>query len=298
MCQLVTNRVVTKETPFATEGRELAALLRKKAPDEEIQPIVERIHNLAIDLSLDPLVTSTDVFTTAVLWVGSKSLSHVLAAIERTKDRLLDAGGVSEAARAQIITAVMAYWSAHPGVALSIVEKLLNYSILSPETVIQWALVSHAGAHRGRTLADAYVFELVFNTVVKVTSRLRQVVASSAAITIKKQANNELDGDSAMESDGIGNDEAQTAEAEATAARHLFRLIDDAMVAWASGTKDEMVEDGDIGNGHGPNTPAERNVMVQRWGQRWLRVFRRRSAIEEAFLLDVDKKAKATSNGA
>ncbi|KAK4123231.1 hypothetical protein N657DRAFT_690868 [Parathielavia appendiculata] len=39
------------------------------------------------------------------------------------------------------ISATMAYWSAHPGVALVTIEKLLNYSILTPETVINWALV-------------------------------------------------------------------------------------------------------------------------------------------------------------
>src|SRR5512142_2361279 len=142
---MVSQADLVQDTPFAAEGRELAALLKRKAPDEDIRPVIERIHNLAIDSNLDPLVTSTDIFTTAVLWVGSKSLSHVLAGIERSKDRLLDAGAVSEAARAQIIAAVMAYWGAHPGVAVSIVEKLLNYAILSPAVVIQWALSSHDG---------------------------------------------------------------------------------------------------------------------------------------------------------
>ncbi|KAH9999139.1 MIF4G like-domain-containing protein [Xylariaceae sp. FL0662B] len=237
-------------TPFATEGKELAALLKRKAPDEEIQPVIDRIHSAALDQSIDPLVSSTDVFMTAVCWVGSKSLSHVLACIERTKDRLLDAGAASEAARAQIITAVMAYWSAHPGVAISIVEKLLNYSIVTPSAVIDWALVGDRAGPYGQALSKAWVFELVLNTVVKVTGRLRQVVSSGM-------------------SEGV--------EEEIGAMRELFKRMEDALVSWAQGTKDQIMD---------PIVSDGGEDLIKRWGERWLRVFRRRSAIEEAFLLE------------
>ncbi|CAJ2508026.1 Uu.00g092120.m01.CDS01 [Anthostomella pinea] len=237
-------------TPFAAEGKELAALLKRKAPDDEIQPVIDRIHSAALDQSIDPLVSSTDVFMTAVCWVGSKSLSHVLACIERTKDRLLDAGAASEAARAQIITAVMSYWSAHPGVAINIVEKLLNYSIVTPAAVIDWALVSDRAGPYGEALSKAWVFELVFNTVVKVTGRLRQVVSGEM-------------GEGAVE--------------EVAAMRDLFKRMDDALVSWAQGTKDQMMD---------PVVSDGGEDLVKRWGERWLRVFRRRSAIEESFLAE------------
>lgn len=259
------------DTPFAAEGREIAALLKKKAADDEIQPIIERIHALALDNNLDPLVASTDVFVTSVLHVGSKSLSHVLAAIERTKDRLTDAGAASDAARSQIISAVMTFWSAHPGVALCIIEKLLNYSILVPSAVINWALVTEAGATRGDALARAHVYELVFTTVIKVTNRVRQVVRRSSTP------------DAAMEDDA---DAAK--DAEVAAMRDLFRAMEDALVSWAEGTKDEQVEM-EIGDGEGR---SEREALVRRWGQQWLRVFRRRAAIEEAFLVEAAKERR------
>jgi nuclear cap-binding protein subunit 1 len=254
-------------TPFAAEGREIAQLVKSKASDEEIQPVIERIHALALDNDLDPLVTSTDVFVTAVLHVGSKSLSHVLAAIERTKDRLTDAGAASEAARAQIISAVMAYWASHPGVAIAIVEKLLNYSILTPAAVINWALVTSAGTTKGDALSRAHIYELVFNTVMKVTGRVRQVAQKASQPDVM------ADGD--------------TKDAEARGMRELFKAIEDALVSWASGSKDEMIEM-DIGDGEGK---SQREAMVRRWGERWLRVYRRRAAIEEAFLLEASKKA-------
>lgn len=219
--------------------------------------MIERIHSQALDLKLDPLVASTDVFVTAVLWVGSKSLSHVLAAIERTKDRLLDSGAASEPARAQVVAAVMDYWQAHPGVAVAIVEKLLNYGILTPAAVVHWALVAHAGRTRGGALARAYVFELAFNTVVKVTGRVRQVATAVAA-----------------------QEEGARAK-EVKAMNELFRTMEDALVAWAAGSKDEMIEAGD--------EDGEHDRLVRRWGERWLRVFRRRAAIEAAFVAEADR---------
>lgn len=252
-------------------------LLKRKIPDDdkkkeaeaEIQAVIERIHSQAIDQGLDPLVTSTDVFTAAVLYVGSKSLSHVLAAIERTKERLLDAGATSDLARAQIITAVMEFWSAHPGVAKQIIEKLLNYGIVNPIAVVQWATVGFAGKTKGEALARSYIYELVFNTVSKVTGRVRQVVVASSAAT---------EGDVDMAPD-------ETRDAEVKSMRDLFRFLEDSLGAWAAGSKDELLEDDSLG--------GEQLNLIKRWGNRWLRVVRRRSAIEEAFLLEASKIASS-----
>ncbi|KAB5575975.1 MIF4G like-domain-containing protein [Coniochaeta sp. 2T2.1] len=272
-------KFATDDVPFAPEGRELASLLRKKDSQDDIQPIIDRIQSEALDRNLDPLVTSTDVFVTAVLHMGSKTLSHVLAAIERNKDRLLDIGSASDAAREQILDSVANYWAAHPGVAVTIVEKLLNYSILQPLTVVRWALVTKAGKSTGDSLAEAHVYEVVLNTVVKVSSRVRQLVSAPPPSVAKS------DGDVAMG----GAQLSSTEEAEVKAMRDLFRGIEDALVSWASGSKDEMLE-AEFGAGDGK---SERDAMVKRWGQRWLRVFRRRGAIEEAFLVEAARKRAA-----
>lgn len=274
--------------PFSQEGKELATLLKRKAPDEEkrkeldleIQAVIERIHSQAIDANLDPLVTSTDVFTTAVLFVGSKSLSHVLAAIERNKDRLLAAGATSELARAQIITAVMDFWSAHPGVAKQIIEKLLNYGIVNPIAVVQWALGVFAGKTKGEALARSYIYELIFDTVAKVTNRVRQVVNTSSSSPAGAGA------------EDVDMDE--TREAEVKAMRELFRVLEDGLEAWAAGSKDELLEEGDSDDA----AREERHGLVKRWGQRWLRVVRRRAAIEEAFLIEAEKAAAIPAGGA
>ncbi|RSL96697.1 hypothetical protein CEP52_011324 [Fusarium oligoseptatum] len=248
------------DTPFAKEGQEIGALLRRKAPDEDFQPIIDSIQSQATERALDPLVASVDVFVTAVCWVGSKSLSHVLACIDRTKGRLLEAGNASEAARAQIISAVMAYWHAHPGIALSIIEKLLNYSILTPFTVVDWALAGTPsnGTNGGDALVQPHIFELVSNTISKVTSRARQILVSPET-----------------------DEETRSKEAKTT--QDLFRAMNDALVSWAGGSKDELMEEGD--------GSSDREAMIRRWGQRWLRVFKRMGAIEETFALEAGKAA-------
>lgn len=209
--------------------------------------------------------------------MGSKTLSHVLAAIERNKDRLLDVGTASDAAREQILQSVVDYWDAHPGVAVTIVQKMLNYSILSPQTVIRWALNTTAGKTSGDALARAHVYELVFNTVVKVSSRVRQIVSASPTAQ-------DRDSDAVM-----GNAEDADRDGEVKAMRDLFRAMDDALVPWANGNKDEMIE-GEFGEGDGK---SERDGLVKRWGARWLRVFRRRAAIEEAFVQEAGRKREA-----
>lgn len=201
---------------------------------------------------------------TAVCWVGSKSLSHVLACIDRTKGRLLDDASASEAARAQIISSVMEYWHAHPGVALSILEKLLNYSVLTPLSVVDWVLVASTpvnGTQNGETLAASHIFELVSNTVGKVTSRVRQLHTSPDA-------------------------DEESCTKEATAMREMFRAMNDALASWAAGSKDELMEAGD--------GSSEREALVRQWGQRWWRVYQRKAAMEEAFLIEAAKNKAST----
>jgi nuclear cap-binding protein subunit 1 len=247
------------DVPFSKEGQEIGQLLRRKAPDEEIAPVIQSIEAQASGHGLDPYVTCTDVFMTAVCWVGSKSLSHVLACIDRTKARLLELSNASEASRIQVVTAVMSYWHAHPGVALSIIEKLLNYSIITPFAVINWALQGHGSASSssvGEALGKAHVFEIVSNTVAKVTNRVRQLYASDEA-------------------------DHEAREKEAQAMKDMLRNMNDMLMSWATGSKDQMMETGD--------GSSDREAMIQRWAQRWLRVFQRKAALEETFLLEAAK---------
>lgn len=248
-------------------------LIRKKAPDSDIQPVITAIEEQATALGVeDPTQPSTDAFVTSICFVGAKSLSHVLSCIERNKERLLSIGPNSSRARCQIITSVMEYWVDQPGVAINIIDKLLNYTILSPLSVIEWALVEKLEA--GAILAKPHVFEMVAATVGKVTNRLRQIVAARTQPGLYEPQLSLLD-----ETLGREKGDMQT----------LFRVIEDSIVSVAGGSNDEQMERGD-----GSGTLPE-DALIRDWGRRWLRVFRRKSAVEESFIAEA--MANATPLG-
>jgi nuclear cap-binding protein subunit 1 len=234
--------------------------------------VIDRIHQQAIEHNLpDPLCPSTDAYVTAMCYIGSKSLSHILTYITRCKDRLIAFGSASPAARQQIIESVMTYWKDQPGIGVNIVDKLLNYTILSPQSVIEWAL-----ANNSSRLSRAYVYELVAATITKVTGRFRQVVAARHASNLSAEQKQALQ---------------EPAEQERKSMKELFVVMEDLLVSWASGSKDQVMEDGD--------GTSEEEKAVRQWGERWLRTFRRKIAVEDAWFLEVEKIAGAIEgNGA
>ncbi|PWY64308.1 cap binding protein [Aspergillus heteromorphus CBS 117.55] len=251
-------------TPYAAEGRETMQLVRKKASNEEIQPVIDAIEEQAKSMGVeDPLLSSTDAFVTAICFVGSKSLSHVLSCIERNKERLLAIGPKSSQARRQIITSVMEYWVDQPGIGINIIDKLLNYTILTPLSVIEWALVDKLEA--GTVLAKSHVFEMISATVGKVTNRLRQIVAARTQQGLYEPQLSVLD---------------ETLNREKVDMQALFKVIEDSIVSVAGGSNDELMERGD-GSGNLPE-----DEIIRQWGQRWLRVFRRKAGVEESFITD------------
>jgi nuclear cap-binding protein subunit 1 len=234
------------------------AALKKKAPEEDVQAILNVVQEQAAAHGIaDPLVPTTDIYMTSILSIGSKSLSHVLSTIDRCKDRLLSVGAASENARRQVITSVLDFWADHPGTAVNIVDKLLNYTIVTPMSVIQWALQDHLD--RGRSLASLQTYELVSITMFKVTNRVRQVVRERDNLSLAFEQRQQIDEALPRERQGM---------------RDLFLAIEDAVAGVASGAQDEMVERYDDGNGE--------EELVKGWGQRWARVWRRKAAVEEA----------------
>lgn len=240
-------------------------LIRKKASDEEIEPIIAEIETQAKEHGIeDPMVPSTDAFVTSICYVGSKSLSHVLSCIERNKERLLAIGPRSATARRQIITSVMEYWVDQPGVAINIIDKLLNYTILTPLSVVEWALLDHIDA--GKILAKAPVYEMLSSTVGKVTNRIRQIVAARTQRGLYEPQLSVLD---------------ETLNREKADMQTLFTLIEDSIAPVAAGSNDELMERSE----DDPSTRDE-NEIIRRWAVRWRRVFQRKAAVEAAFVAD------------
>lgn len=242
-------------------------MIRRKAPDAEIEEHIKSIETQAAEHGVeDPLITSTDVFVTAICFVGAKSLSHVLSCIERCKDRLLAIGPKSEAARRQIIASVMDYWNENPGIGVNIVDKLLNYTILTPGAVVEWALRDQIQAGRG--LSKSWVYEMVSSTIGKVTGRVRQIVDARVRPGLSADQISLLE---------------ETARREKGEMMKLFADIADMLSGVEGGFNDEMV----VAEGDGEGDVARVDgVILRKWGERWRRVFERRAAVEEAAVND------------
>lgn len=153
----------------------------------------------------------------------------------------------------------MEYWREKPGVGVNVVDKLLNYTILTPISVITWALVDHIG--KGESLTHAHVYEMVASTMHKVTNRVRQIVLARNQRELPIVQVALLD---------------ETLAKERRDMEQLFAVVEDALVGVATGVVDEMAESADQ-DGSGA-------ALLRAWGGRWLRVFRRKIAIEEAWV--------------
>ena len=245
---------------YSEAAKEILRLLRAKSPDTDLQTPLGNIEETAGSLGvIDTLVPSTDAYVTAICFLGSKSLSHVLSQIERCKDRLLSIGAQSELARRQIITSAMEYWHEKPGIGVNVVDKLLNYTILTPIDVVLWALSDQLG--KGEGLVLSHVFEMVSSTVTKVTNRVRQIVIARNQPGLPSDQVAILDETLSKERDEMGK---------------LFAVIEDGLVGVAGGSVDGMAESAD--------QDLAEHAMLRGWGGRWLRVFRRKMAVEEAWV--------------
>ncbi|KAF2738633.1 cap binding protein [Polyplosphaeria fusca] len=251
------------QTPFAAEGKLLWQQFRKKEPDEVIQATIDEIHKKAEQFGIeDVLVPSTDAFVTAICRIGSKSLSHALSCVERGKERLMNIANSSDAARRQIVASVVEFWKDQPGVAVNLVDKLLNYTILQPITVVQWALEDHMGA--GEALTQGWVYEMVSNTVAKVAKRNYQITESRLQKNLSQQQLEMVE--NAMM---IGR----------TSSHELFKFIEDAVRGVAEGANEQLMEKQANGS-----LTEEEVLHLRAWAQRWYTTFERMAQVEKSVI--------------
>lgn len=243
-------------TPFASTALEIHGALRRKAPASEMEPLLATIQSAAQTEHSHsaPHLPAIDAFVTSLCHIGSKSLSHMLSCIERNKDQLLAFAGSGNDAVKQIIDSVSAYWQHHPGTSVNIIGKLLNYLIVTPQSVIEWCIGDNS-----TSLAQMWCYELVAETVGKVSTRTRQVINAST------------DGE-----DETMHAQHNTAiELAKTARKDLAALLEDILSSWASGSKDQAMQSGD--------GSSEAEAATRVWARRWLRSFRREAAVQEVW---------------
>jgi len=151
----------------------------------------------------------------------------------------------------------MEYWTEKPGIGVNIVDKLLNYTILTPMCVLEWALIYNLG--KGKILTHAHVYEMVAGTLHKVINRVRQLVRGRNEVSTEQRP---------LLDEALVRERAEM--------KKLFEVVEDALRGVAEGSADSMVESADA--------DSEGMSLLRGWGRRWLRVFRRKGAVEESWV--------------
>lgn len=279
--------------PYHTEAKELVGIVRKKGSEEDITAILDRIIQSAREQSThpNPQLLAIDAFVTTICYIGSKSLSHALSFIERHRERLnsfsldaattvpednttpLDPDVAANAARIQIVHSVVDYWfETHTGVATALVDKLLNYGVILPSSVIDFALgVSNPSAFSPpATLPQSWRYEMVSATLGKVTGRVTSLVQARAHPSIPRPAAAEAEDAFRIESAAMST---------------LFAMVADIVEPISTGSNDRLVEMG-VGDivGEAPDQREERfralGALSRMWGKKWARVFKRKEGAQ------------------
>ena len=249
------------KVPFHTQAKELAQLVRKKAVnDDDFTTLIDSIEQeAAAQGGLDAKLVAIDAFVTALAWVGSKSISHMSACIERSSERLKAMAETSEGKK-QIVSSVMAYWADQPGTGVKVVGRLYVYQVVTPESVVEWVLGERV--ERGVVLARCWCWELVSDAADLVVGRVRNVVNALRTWGVSEEKKVELTG---------------LLERDLSRMKGLFALVEEYVGVVASGQQDEMLESSD-------ELRREEEGLLKAIGGKWVRAWRRKGAVEESWV--------------
>ncbi|KAF8416510.1 MIF4G like-domain-containing protein [Tirmania nivea] len=257
------------DTAFSTEGKEVFALLKDKKPEAEIDAILESVTRTAQEQNLrDPSSYARDIYITSICYLGAKSLSHVLSCIERCKEKLLAIGQESAEARRQIVRSVMGYWADQPGVGANVVDKLLNYSVITPSSVVEWALCDAGHA----ALSQNHVWEMVSTTVNKVNNRVRQIVAARPSLEMGDEEDEEYAGILAAYETTLDSSKVEQ--------KQIAEIVLSSLRKIADGERVEGGEDDEVFLNMDDKQREEYKHWMAWWGLQWLKAFARRYTIE------------------
>ncbi|CAO3616959.1 unnamed protein product [Cunninghamella echinulata] len=159
--------------PLYLPAKQIVDHLRAKKSVEEVRESLEKIKQDLGNQGMDEkkqLSTVHDLFIQSLLHVGAKSFSHILNVIERYLEIMRHFNSTQDD-KLCTIRIVAIFWKNNSQFLGILLDKLLNYRILDPSSVILWAFESNQMDNPGRS----YVWEILKNTINKVVSRATQI---------------------------------------------------------------------------------------------------------------------------
>ncbi|ETN40566.1 uncharacterized protein HMPREF1541_04843 [Cyphellophora europaea CBS 101466] len=250
--------------PFGDKAKEIVQLIRKRASVDEMEPILEQVEAEAKaggSNDLQARAIAIDVLATSITWVGSKSLSHVLAIVDRSKSVLAKLMAIDNVAmQSQIISSIFEYWQFQPGTASIITLKLVNYQVLTPEGVIAWTFGT--GIDGGRCLSRVHSWEIVTGVLGKVAMKVKEVVHLARTPGLDEEKRTELSG---------------VLETEMTGHRALFAQMKRGLQTVQTG---QMAANGDR------MLTEEEEALVKVWVAKWSWCMDRKEKVMEMWVRD------------
>ncbi|KAI8607521.1 armadillo-type protein [Chytriomyces sp. MP71] len=137
----------------------------------------------------DPVVR--DLVVQNVLFLGTKSFSHLLNVVERYVKILQQLNGSSED-KLHTVRIIACFWKHQPQNLEIVLDKLMNYRVIDPISIITWALdINVLDTEYSRW----YIWTVLRNVLFKVNNKVSQL-------------REKMGGLNAMEEDGSTNQEA------------------------------------------------------------------------------------------
>ncbi|KAI8381201.1 armadillo-type protein [Radiomyces spectabilis] len=161
------------EDPLHQSAKTMIENMRAKKTVEEIRAILDKIKEDQASQGIseeEQNSAAREVFLHSLLLVGSKSFSHVLNVVERYLEVMRYVNSTPEA-RLHTVQVVASFWKNNTQFLGIILDKLLNYRVVDPTSVIAWVFEADQLTNAGRS----YPWEILKNTLNKVVSRVVQV---------------------------------------------------------------------------------------------------------------------------
>ncbi|KAG0190907.1 Component of the cap-binding complex (CBC) [Apophysomyces sp. BC1034] len=159
--------------PLYDQARAVIESLRAKKTVEEVRDILDKFNEMQAQQGIDEQTRMRmvrNLFLQCLLLVGSKSFSHVLNVVERYLELMRYVNSTPEG-RLHTVQIVASFWKNNSQFLGILLDKLLNYRVIDPTSVITWTFESE----QLQNAARSYPWEILKNTLNKVVSRVVQV---------------------------------------------------------------------------------------------------------------------------
>lgn len=178
--------------PYHDIAQVLLDLLRGRAKADDIVSHLQVMKSSITDsaeagVNIDTVIRSISM--QSLLYIGSRSFSHFLNAIERYLPVLRSLAQTAEG-KADLLAAAARFWRRNPQMVRIVFDKLMQYQIVDPSDVIGWAFTSTTSTKDSDTAAavpyiDAFRWGIIEAALDKANGRL--MIARKKAAALRKE---------------------------------------------------------------------------------------------------------------